>query len=68
MKYAVTQCVNSNFSIVSEWSEKTNAFENFHATCTNLWHAVDVEHATVTVIDERFSIHKIEYIKYDDLA
>lgn len=68
MKYAVAQCVNGNFSIVSEWSEKNKAFENYHTACTNLWHAEDVEHATVTVIDERFSIHKIEYIKYEEQA
>lgn len=66
MKYAVAQCSNGNFSIVSEWTDKDKAIVNFHSICTTLWNAQDVEHATVTVIDERFTIHKIEFIKYDE--
>lgn len=66
MKYAVAQCSNGNFSIVSEWTDKDKAIVNFHSVCTALWNAQDVEHATVTVIDERFTIHKIEFIKYDE--
>ena len=66
MKYAVAQCSNGSFSIVSEWTDKDRAIENFHSTCTNLWHAGDVEHATAVVIDEKFMIHRIEYVKYDE--
>ena len=66
MRYAVAQCSNGTFSIVSEWTEKEKAYTNFHSACTSLWNAPDVEHATVTVVDEKFMIHKIEYIKYDE--
>ena len=66
MKYAVAKCTNGNFSIVSEWTDKDKAIVNFHSECTTLWNAQDVEHATAVVIDEKFAIHKIEYIKYDE--
>ena len=66
MKYAVAKCSNSNFFIESEWTDKDKAIVNFHSVCTALWNAQDVEHATAVVIDEKFIIHKIEYIKYDE--
>lgn len=66
MKYAVAQCSNGNFSVISEWTDKNNAIVNFHSVCTALWNAQDVEHATAVVVDEKFAIHKIEYIKYDE--
>ena len=66
MKYAVVQCSNGAFSIVSEWTERDQAIINFHSACTALWNAPDVERATVTVVDEKFMTHKIEYIKYDE--
>lgn len=66
MKYAVAKCTNGNFSIESEWADKEKAYTNFHSVCTSLYNATDVEHATVVVIDEKFIIYKIEYIKYDE--
>ena len=66
MKYAVAQCSNGNFSIVSEWTDENNAIVNFHSACTALWNAPDVEHATAVVIDEKFRTNKIEFIKYDE--
>lgn len=66
MKYAVIHCSNGTFHIDSEWSDEKQAIVNFHTVCTTLWNAEDVEHATVTVVDEKFAVHKIEFIKYDD--
>ena len=66
MKYAVAKCVNSNFEIVSEWNDKNGAYTSFHSVCTTLYNAPDVNHATVVVIDEKFRVYKIEYIKYDE--
>ena len=66
MKYAVAQCANGNFSIVSEWTDRDRAILNFHSACTTLWNAPDVEHAVVAVIDEKFLTHKIELIKYNE--
>ena len=66
MKYAVAQCSNGNFSIVSEWTDNEKAYTAFHSVCTVLYNAPDVEHATAVVIDEKFLTHKIELIKYDE--
>lgn len=66
MKYAVIQCSNGTFSIVSEWTDKDKAIVNFHHICEILWNADDTEHATVEVVNERFGVEKIEYIKYDE--
>ena len=30
MKYAIVKCVNGNFSVASEWTDKDKAFTNFH--------------------------------------
>lgn len=68
MKYAVAQCSNGNFSIVSEWTDQKKAYTNFYSVCTALYNAPDVEHATVVVIDEKFAIYKMEYIGYDEQA
>ena len=68
MKYAVIQCSNGNFSIASEWSEPEKAIVDFHTVCKNLWNAPDVEHACVTVINEKFNVEKIEFIKYNTQA
>lgn len=66
MKYAVVQCSNGNFSIVSEWAALDKAIVSFHSACTTLWNAQDVTHAAVVIVDEKFLIHKIELIKYDE--
>lgn len=68
MKYAVAKCSNGNFSIVSEWVDLDKAIVNFHSECTTLWNAQDVEHAAVVIVNEKFMIHKIELIKYDEQA
>ena len=65
MKYAVLQCVNGNFSVVSEGMDQKQAFVNFHSACTNLWNSPDVETATVQVVDEKFNVPKIEYIELE---
>ena len=65
MKYAVIQCSNGSFSVVSEWTDKEKAFANLHTVCTNLYSAPDVVKATVIVVDEEFTIQKIERIKYN---
>ena len=62
MKYAILQCVNGNFSVVSEWTDQKKAFVNFHSVCTTLWNSPDVTAATVQVADENFNVSKIEYI------
>lgn len=67
MKYAVAQCSNGNFSIVSEWSDKDKGIVNFHQVCTTLWNAEDVEKACVVLINIDFYVEKIEYVKYNSI-
>lgn len=53
MKYAITNVVNGNFSIVSEHGEdKQAAIVAFHNRCAVLWNAQDVITATVKLVDE----------------
>lgn len=56
MRYAVIQCSNGNFKIVSEWSSLDKARVNYHATCSALWNASDVKTASVVIVDERLNI------------
>lgn len=66
MKYAVIQCVNGNFSVVSEWSDLDKAKVNYHSVCTNLWNAQDVVAASVAIVDENlFALEKYkEFISH----
>ena len=66
MKYAVVKNVNGAFSIASEWDDPTQTIVNFHIVCTTLWNAEDVERACVAIVDEVFTIRKIEKIKYQE--
>ena len=53
MKYAITNVVNGNFSIVSEHGEdKQAAIVAFHNRCAVLWNAPEVITATVKLVDE----------------
>ena len=56
MKYALIQCVNGNFSIVSEHGENLKAARvAFHDRCKILWNASDVITATVAIIDSNLT-------------
>ena len=66
MKYSVIVCTNGVFKIQAEDLAKEQAIVNFHSTCTTLWNAPDVEKAAVVVVDEKFRIYKMEFVKYAD--
>lgn len=52
MNYAVIQCSNGSFSVVSEWSDnRQGAIMSWHDRCKVLWNASDVVSATVKVVD-----------------
>lgn len=56
MKYALIQCVNGNFSILSEHGENLQAARvAFHDRCKILWNASDVITAQVAIIDSNLS-------------
>lgn len=67
MKYALIQCVNGNFSIVSEHGDDLQAARvAFHDRCKNLWNAPDVIEGFVAIIDSNLTyvdgkIEKIEH-------
>lgn len=56
MKYALIQCVNGSFSIVSEHGENLQAARvAFHDRCKVLWNASDVIEGYVAIIDSNLS-------------
>ena len=69
MKYSVEQCVNGNFSIVSEHNEDISAARNaFWDRCKALNSASDVHKGVVRVTDENLEVveGKIEYIYHGE--
>ena len=52
-KYAVIQCSNGSFAVVSEHgSNRQAAIVAFHDRCKILWNAPDVVSATVKIVDQ----------------
>lgn len=71
MKYAVQQCVNGNFSTVSEHDDDLQgALVKFHQTAANLWNAPDVLKANIRIVDENQNtvMGKSEDIGHDEPA
>ena len=56
MKYALIQCVNGNFSIVSEHGDEQAALVAFHGRCQILWNAPDVITGEVAIVDEQLDV------------
>lgn len=68
MKYALIQCVNGSFSIVSEHGENLQAARvAFHDRCKILWNATDVIDAWVAIIDSNLTYvdGRIEHITHE---
>ena len=65
-KYALIQCVNGSFTIVSEWSDLQGAKVAFHDKCKVLWNAPDAETATVKIVDSKLVCveNYVEYITH----
>ena len=49
-KYYIIQSSNGNVSIVSEWSDLTQAIVAFHDRCKVLWNAPDVIEGIVQLV------------------
>lgn len=65
--YALIQCVNGNFSIVSEHGDNLQAARvAFHDRCKILWNASDVIEGYVAIIDGKLTYvdGHIEYIAH----
>ena len=56
-KFAVVECNNGNFNILSEWTDnKQGAIVNFHNTCAAYWNTQDVKRAMVKILDEDLNV------------
>lgn len=56
MKYALIQCVNGNFSIVSEHGDNLQAARvAFHDRCKILWNASDVIEGYVAIVNSNLT-------------
>lgn len=67
MNYALIQCVNGNFSILSEHGSNLQAARvAFHDRCKILWNATDVIEGFVAIVDSNLTYvdGKIEHITH----
>lgn len=65
--YALIQCVNGSFSVISEHGDDLQAARvAFHDRCKNLWNAPDVIEGYVAIIDSKLTYvdGHIEYIAH----
>lgn len=54
MKYAIIECINSNFFIRAEGiTDLANAKKQFHGRCQTLWNEPSVVTAHVMIADEQ---------------
>lgn len=55
-KYSLVNCVNGNFAVVSEHTDKQAAIVAFHQRCATLWNAPDVITAVLNLVDENLYV------------
>ena len=68
MKLALIQCVNGNFSVVSEgYTTEQAALVDFHNRCKILWNAADVITGEVAIVDEQLDVYHgcKEFIRHE---
>jgi len=54
--YALIQCVNGNFSVISEHGDNLQAARvAFHDRCKILWNSPEVEEGYVAIIDSNLT-------------
>lgn len=59
MKLAIINCVNGNFSVISEGITTDQAARvQFHDRCKILWNAPDVLTGEVAVLDEQLDVYQ----------
>lgn len=67
MKYAVLQCVNGNFSVVSEHGENKEAgIIKWNQTSAALHNAKDVVTARLNLVDENLQVVDGRYTEWID--
>ena len=55
MTYAIIKCINSSFTVDSEYGDLTQAKVQFHGICQTLWNAHDVIKGKVMIVDEQLN-------------
>lgn len=65
-KFALVQCVNGNFSVASEHSDKKSGIIAFHQTAAALWNASDVVTARLNLVDENQYVVEGRYTEWID--
>ena len=71
MKYALIQCVNGSYSVVSEgYQTEQAALIAFHDRCKILWNAADVITGEVAIVDEQLDVYHgyKELIRHEPVA
>lgn len=71
MKLALIQCVNGNYSVVSEGhTTEQAALVAFHDRCKILWNAADVITGEVAIVDEQLDVYHgyKELIRHEPVA
>ena len=57
MKYAITKCINGNYSVHAEGITDLSAVKTqFHGLCQTLWNAPDVLTAHAAIVDEQLDV------------
>lgn len=65
-KYALVNCVNGNFAVVSEHSSKDSGIIAFHQRSAVLWNADDVITARLNLVDENLYVVDGRYTEWID--
>lgn len=65
-KYAVIQCVNGNYSVVSEHEVKDRAIVAFYGVASALHGAEEVVTARVNLVDENLYVVEGRYTEWID--
>ena len=66
MKYALVNCVNGNFSVVSEHPTAEQGIVAFHQRSATLWNAPDVITARLSLVDENLYVVEGRYTEWID--
>lgn len=65
-KFALVQCVNGNFSVISEHSNENSGIVAFHQASAALWNASDVVTARLNLVDENLYVVEGRYTEWID--
>lgn len=56
MRYAVIQCVDGNFKVMSEWNDPEKARKAYHTLCASLWNDKSFEVAHIAILDNQLDV------------